>query len=805
MTLRTSATLPVPDFTQQRPPHLPLKPLVVVIGLLASYCAYADEDLALKETSVGAQLDWQPIEVIPSNDRDLRCRQCQGAFVDPLAGSPNVDPLSANMEVSAEDSDVTEEELVFEGDVSVKQGNRYIRADKVRFDRAQQTGIAEGHVTLREPGLVLIGDRATYDNAKQQATVSNARFALHENQLSGSAMQLERNAQGHVTIDKGSMTYCAPDDPSWHLTSDNIVLEPDSGIGEARHAKLYIGDIPVFYVPWIQFPIDDRRKTGVLFPDIGSDTRGGLDVTVPIYLNLAPNYDATYSPRYIGERGLNHQLNGRYLGNKVGFWDVTGAYLSGDKKYRDEIDNTGGERWLIGVTQRGSLGDNWRTRIDYTRVSDPDYIRDLDNQSLSTQRQTALMQLGQVDYLGEDWVVSIQAQEFQSLADDIRNDYKKLPQITAQWRGDADWAGLQPIALAQYSNFDADGERVTGQRLYSEIGLAYPMNWIYGFVKPTVKYRQLDYDLKDSPALQDQKPSAGSGVASVDAGLVFERSLTITGEGMTQTLEPRLFYLYSQYDEQTGQPDFDSAELTFSYNQLYRDTRFSGNDRLDDANQISLGVTTRFFADSDGRERLNASIGQIYYLKDRRVRLKGIDPSLTENSSPIAAEINWLPTEHWDVRSSLLYDTEDSAFDAASIQVGYRSDEGSFLNVGYTLREPPPSLANRPVTEQANISAYYPINDNWRVFGALEYSLEASQAVEDMVGLEYDDCCWQFRVLYMRYVDTDGNVTASDLFDPNLDRENALQFQFVLKGMGGFGGRVDNLLNDMIRGFRDRY
>ena len=288
-------------------------------------------------------------------------------------------------------------------------------------------------------------------------------------------------------------------------------------------------------------------------------------------------------------------------------------------------------------------------------------------------------------------------------------------------------------------------------------------------------------------------------MTSLDGGLIFERQTSLMSS-VTQTPEPRAYYLYSQYEEQSGQPDFDSAELTFSYDQLFRDTRFSGHDRIDDANQLSLGVTSRFMDNATGNETLRASIGQIFYFRDREVRLNKIDPDLTESTSAIAAELALSPSREWQVRASVLYDPEDNNFDAAYAQASFMPSDGKIFNVGYTLREPPPSLIDRPVTEQSNASAYYPINDTWSVFGAYAYSLEASEVVESMVGFEYDDCCWRVRLLYMRYVDTlVGDIV--DFSDPNLERESSFQIQVMLKGMGGFGGRVDELLSDMIQGF----
>ena len=780
----------------------PQTPETTVQGMDPSNTDSSNE--SIESLTVTAQLDWQPLPLVPAAQQDLRCRQCDGAFIDPLVGQIPTEPGSTDVQVSADISDSDNNRMNFSGDVSVVQGNRSLRADEVQFDRTQQITTAEGNIGYREPGVALLGDSFQYDSSSKEAKVTDARFVLHAAHMSGTAVTLERQSTGHIAIDEGAMTFCTPEDPTWFLKGDDITIDPAEGMAEVKHATLEVGGIPVFYLPWITFPINDQRKTGLLFPSIGSDTRGGLDYTQPIYFNLAPNYDATYAPRFIGERGLLHQGQGRWLNPFIGMWEVNGQFIGTDDKYRDEINPEDDTRWLVGVQQRGQFGPSWRTTIDYSKVSDPDYVRDLDNSTLSSQRQTALMQLGQLDYLGSDWLVSIQAQQFQSLADDIRNNYKKLPQVTAQYRGSAGWRGFQPVGLLQYSNFDSDAVRVTGERVYAEAGVTYPMSWTWGFLRPTVKYRALQYKLDEIRNLPEAEPDAGSGVFSLDGGLIFERSASLAGASMTQTLEPRLFYLYSQHEEQTGQPDFDTAELTFSYNQLFRDTRFSGHDRLDDANQLAIGVTTRFFADSDGRERLNASIGQLFYFRDREVRLGRRDPALTESTSATAVEFNWLPNEVWTFRSSILYDTNENRFDAASIQLNHRPGDGRVFNIGYTLREPPPSLLNRPVTEQANVSAYYPINDNWRIFGALEYSLEANEAVEDMLGLEYDGCCWQARLLYMRYIDTAGGF-APDFSDPNLERENAVQFQFSLKGMGGFGRRVENLLTDMIRGFNDRY
>jgi len=774
--------------------------------LLASWSLLAQPLWATELVEVGVipLTDWQPLAIVPKAEADLRCRQCSGKFIDPLA-SVNIDvpPTEADLEVSADDSEVTEGTLFFSGNVRVQQGYRFVTADEVQIDRQNETAVASGQVTLREPGIVLTGAKIRYDSISERADLTDAQYVLHTRQLSGTAQELTRQANGDIDITEGAMTFCAPDDPSWVLQASEITIDPDRGEGQAWGAKLRVAGVPVFYLPWVRFPVDSRRKTGLLFPDLGSDSRGGIDMTQPIYFNLAPNYDALYRPRHIEERGLLHQAQGRWLSESIGYWEASGGWIGDDSKYQDDNPNIDSDRWLIHTEHKGQFGAAWRTKINFNRVSDPEYVKDIENNRLSAQRQTALQQLGRVDWLGETWQVRVDVEQFQSLADDIRNDYQKMPQITASYRGGQEWLGVEPIFTTQLSHFESDSVRVTGQRLYTEAGLTMPQRWVSGFFTPTVKYRSVSYELDDFPLLDETSPDAGAMMASLDGGLIFERQTTLGGTSMTQTLEPRAYYLYSEYEQQTGHPDFDSAELTFSYNQLYRDTRFSGHDRIDDANQLSLGVTTRFINNKTGNETLSASVGQIYYLRDREVRLNPFDPDLGEHTSAIAAEMVWSPSSKWQLRSSLLYDTNQNTFDAAYAQASFKPAAHTIFNVGYTLREPPPSLVDRPVTEQANASLYFPINDTWSVFGAYEYSLEASEVVESMAGFEYDDCCWRVRLLYMRYVDTlVGDIV--DFNDPNLERESSFQIQVVLKGMGGFGGRVDELLSDMIRGFQKR-
>lgn len=770
-----------------------------------SLSAAAVQSAALQEERVLATVEWQSLTDIPVGERTLRCRQCNGRYVDPLSAMDRaLTPDTSEMSISAETSSMADQTMLFEGDVQLRQGYRQLRADALRIDRSGSHIEAEGHIVLREPGVALSGAVAVLDRDRGDATLEQVEFVAHEAGLSGQAESLQRRPDGQLLITDGAMTFCAPDDPSWLLHAEEVLLSPNAGVGEATDATLQVAGVPVLYLPWIQFPLNDARQSGLLFPDIGSDTRGGLDLTVPIYWNLAPNYDLTYSPRWIQDRGLSHGVQGRLLDSALDYWEFNGQFLSGDDEYRNQNPGANGNRWSAQIQHEGRHGLGWNTQVDFTKVSDVDYIKDLDTQSLSAQRQTALLQYARAEWQGEAWLARFEAQQFQSIAADIREDYKKLPQVTLAYLGQTTATGLQPLAKVQYTRFEGAPDQVQGDRVYAEVGLTYDARSTFGYLKPTLKYRQVSFDLTDDEPLVEKTPSAEAAHFSLDGGLIFERQIDWRQTTLTQTLEPRFYYRYAEQTEQTDLPDFDSAELTFSYQQLYRDTRFAGYDRLDDANQLSLGVTSRFFDNESGREQLSVSLGQIVYFQDREVRLNAVDPVLTDKQSPVATEVAWQPNDRWWLRANALYDYRDNRFDAASLQAIYRQPNGLIVNAGYTLREPPPSLVGRPVTEQANISGYLPIDDSWRFFGAFEYSLEANRSVEEMIGVEYDDCCWRFRVLYMGYVD----ALANDQFNfqnAPLDREHAIQFQVLLKGMGGFGRRVDNLLRDMIRGFNDVY
>lgn len=782
-----------------------LSALALTTGCSSVLAQTLREDTNSAASAQHRTLDWVKESDVPAELRNRRCDNCGGRYLDPLAEeSKAIPPEESEFRARAERSQMRERHITLSGGTIAWQGYRRMRGDEVLVDRIEETVIIKRNVELREPGILLAGDEARIHSKSGEAALSRAQFVLHREHMHGSADLLERDDDGIVHLHDGKVSYCAPGSDDWSVQAEQLDIDVEEGLGTAHEATIRVKDVPIFYIPWLRFPIDDRRRTGFLWPDFGNDSTGGLDITTPVYFNLGPNYDALYSPRFIENRGVNHGLELRYLHPSVGYWRVSGDYMFKDKQYRnDSPTRNNPDRWLASINQTGLFGERWRSRIDYSKASDVDYIKDLDTSNLDSQRRTSLLQLASMDYLGDRWLLNLQAQQFQSLADDISNDYKTLPQFTAQYRNELRPFEVEPVFLAQYSHFDTDDNRVTGQRVYAESGVTYPMVWPYAFATPTVKYRYLGYDLNNH-SLGNDSPNVSAAQASLDSGLFFERPTSLfANRNITQTLEPRFYYLYSQHEDQSNLPDFDSAELTFSYSQLFRDTRFSGRDRLDDANQVSVGVTSRFIDDESGESLLSASVGQIFYLRDRKVRLSPNASALDNSKSEMAGELSFTPTDNLDLRTSMLYDLDTGNVNSGHFWTTYRSNEGGLFNIGYSYRRALGNRAASRTTEQVNASFYWPVDNHWSVFAAANYSLAANESVEDMLGVEYDSCCWTMRLLHLRYFNNvSGELT--DFSNPNLERESSTQFQIVLKGMGGYGDRITQIMKDMIRGFEER-
>jgi LPS-assembly protein len=743
-------------------------------------------------------LDWT--NDIVEGQEGLRSQRCRGSFIDPLRDEDtSQDPATANIEATATSSEMEGDVIRLSGGVEARQGYRVLRAAEAEYNRAEGRGSLLGEVEIREPGLLLRGATGSFNSADDEVRLTATQYVLHEQHLHGGADLVVRRPDGVIELDDGYYSYCPPLSDNWVLRAEDIELDIDAGVGVARKAKIEMEGVPIFYTPYLQFPLDDRRKSGFLWPEIGTDSNGGLDLATPYYFNLAPNYDATLTPRYIAERGLLTELELRYLSRRLGYWELGGAWIGGDDEYQDDRPDKDGDRWLATIDQDGLFHKRWRTNIDFTKTGDDEYLNDIGTTSLQLKQSTHLLQRGEVNYLGDNWLTTLRLEEFQTIARDVQNKpYSKLPQLTLMRSVSQQPFSPNLLLESDYAYFDHSDD-ATGHRLFNEVGVSYPMEQIWGFLVPTAKYRQLNYDLDEEIQFDgqlDDTPDVGTPLLSLDGGLFFERETSL---GL-QTLEPRLFYLWSDFEEQDGLPDFDTSELTFTYSQLFRDTRFSGHDRLDDANQLAVGITSRWIDNEGGFERASVSLGQIYYFDDRLVNIGRSQDSDFEGSSAIAAEVNFAPREELSFRSSWLWNTDNDELDQTSLQFSWQGTDRFIFNLGYSYRRN--STENRNSGEdiqQIDLSSYYPVNREWSVFFRALYDLEDNNRVNDMAGIEYNNCCWRVRLMHQRYVDQKSGVVVDEL----VEYENATYIEFQLKGLGGVGTRVTEMLEEFIRGYRD--
>ena len=697
------------------------------------------------------------------------------------------------------------------GGVMLEQGNTSLETDKATYFEQERKVELPVVVTLREPGVVVRGQRGEVSIRDESARLENAEIVLSENEFRGTSDLIERNEDGDLNLSRSIFTRCEPGNNSWSLKSKSLFIEKNSNFAVARNAVLKVGSVPVFYTPYIKFPINDERQSGFLFPNVGFSGEDGLDLTIPYYLNLAPDYDALVAPRVITKRGVGLEAEVRHL-NTWSNSEISGAWLHKDKLFNGELSkkdflalNPVGEfnktdRWLIGANHRGHLG-RFTTIVDYNRVSDDEYFRDLGS-NLGVSSQVQLERRAELRYRKAGLSARFWAQGFQNL-DPLRpNAYQRLPELELAWHRSLGAAKFS--VSGEWASFDRNNDnftglnKIVGDRLHIEPRLELPLYWRAGFLKFSAAYKYTSYKLKDAPVESDTSPIRSLGLASVDGGLYFDRTVKLFGMELLQTLEPRVFYLYQQYENQDLLPRFDSSALTFGYSQLYRDNRFTGLDRLGDANQVSVGVTTRFMNLDNGKEYLRASMGRVQYFKDRRVSLNTAEnspgnPDNLAGSSALAGELSTSLGSHYRLGVALVWDTKNSEIDESNFYLQYKIDERRLINLGYRSRDLATDIS------QLDVSAYWALGKRWNLIARYNYDLEFNRTIETFGGLEYNNCCWRLRVLVRQYVDNPSNRPIEDL-----DTDRGIFFQVVFKGLAGFGSKIDNIMENGIRGFHRR-
>jgi len=652
------------------------------------------------------------------------------------------------------------------GAVELFRADQHIRTERVLYDPVSEIVTVPGDLEYEDQQLWFRGRDARYSLAEESGRFTWIDYGLTGSSANGSA-ELAELIGGHTSIlHRVDYTTCPGEAPDWQLQARELELQHDAGVGYARGALLRFKDVPILYAPWFTFPLDDRRKSGFLYPSLGHNSDTGLEIGIPWYWNIAPNQDATIAPRWFSERGFMLSGEYRFLTPRTrGSFEMD--YLPNDSE-------TDQERYRYLFQHHASPRPRWRTNVVVDRVSDDNYYQDYGTSLGQTSRQF-LRSSAELTGVGRYWDFQLMADDFQVIDDSVAPDnepYRRVPRILYGSDRPLTDSGLSVAVDSELVYFTRD-VGVTGARLDLFPRLYWDLQRSWGFLRPSAGFRYMAYGLEFDAGEGDDSPGTGVPVFSLDSGLVFDRH---SANGDLQTLEPQLFYLYVPYEDQDDQPLFDTGEFTFGYSQLFNTNRFAGGDRQGDANQLSLGVSTRRFEGASGNVLWSLSLGQIVYFEPQRVQLDD-EPSMNEDFSPFLAEFRWRPFSRLSGVAGLQWDWETNTLDLGMVGVEFRGSQGRRAAFEYRYR--------RDRVDQFDFRIDWPINERWRMLSRVNYSFDDSDLLEFQGGLEYESCCWALRTVVRRYLrNRDG------------DYRNAIYVELNLKGLASIGTRGRELFGD---------
>jgi len=721
-------------------------------------------------------------------DHGLNWDRCGLAPQQDPARSEGASPEDELTYINADAAELSrnDEVGIFTGSAEVIRGERLLGADRIHYNHKSDVVDAVGNVYYQDPTLRLQGAKAKFNLAEDRGHLELAEYRLPTAMARGTARQAELLNKNQARFEDIEYTTCRPGDNSWVLRARTLNTDQESGRGEATHVRVALGGMPVFYAPYFSFPIDDRRQSGILTPSFGMSEELGADVSIPYYLNLAPNYDATITPRIMSRRGLMLAGEFRYLTkNHSGI--VTGEIIPDDNDAPGNLNST---RGAFSVKERGLLAQNMVLDLDINHVSDEEYLDDFGG-SLAVSSVRQLERRADVTYYGRGWSALARLQHFQSTDDTLAaasEAYRRLPQLRFSLERPDQPFGLTYHLDAEYVQFDHQA-KVEGQRYDLLGGLSMPMMRPWGFLTPKVTARYTAYSLDNEAAGATDDPDRFIPTLSIDGGLFFDRQTNWFGNALVQTLEPRAYYLAIPHKNQDDQPDFDTSKNEISFPNLFRENRFNGADRVGDANQLTLALTSRIMEDATGKELLRTSIGSIFYFRDRKVQLNRTTVNEDDTTSEIVAEASARLAEAWSGRVTGQWDPHRSSRNTSktAVQLHYRDQDRRIFNISHRY--------NRDISEQTDISTRWPVTRRLSLVGRWYYSLRHNRTMEGFGGFEYDGCCYVVRVVGRHYV----NELEAD------SANNAIFVQLELKGLSSFGSDIISLLDRGIFGYTYDY
>lgn len=757
--------------------------------------------------------------------------QCGGYYQ-----APEWAPLSGdtNWEISADKIELKQQGIShLTGGVMLRYGQRYFYADDIEIHTKSDQVLrvqAKGHLRYIDPSMRIEGLSGTWDTQTDTLTISEPEYTYFERHARGSAQSISLAQKTVASFDDAMYTTCAPGKTTWALQGNHITLDRNTGRGSAKNIRLKVKDTTVFYWPYLQFPIDNQRHSGFLFPQVGSTSQSGIEMSLPYYWNIAPNYDLTITPRVLTNRGLDLQNEFRYMSHHS-YGQLKFHLLPNDKKYRDfRADNlksppieapsfdprltalqSGNHRVGLNFEHYTSLSPHWWFEADYTYVGDDNYFYDLEN-DLGSASTTKLNQMASLHFDNSTWQHQLKVQSFDLLHPLLgpvnAQDYRELPSWV--FSGTSRYGQFDLLLEGEITRFKHPSDPLTGleitdgTRYYLRPTVTAPILKWWGFFKPSLALDLLSDDLNlgtiDRSSNKGTHVSRALPIADIDTGLYFDKYY---GNGYVQTLEPRMYYLYVPTRNQDDFPTFDTSLTDFSYYQMFRKNRFIGHDRLGDANQTTIALTTRVL-DPQGEEMLRFSVGEIFYFKERAVTLCQPqdtecfikeDPDRDRHFSPIITNLV-MKHDAWLTTLGAEWNPNHSQIDKGYASVEYAPSRRQAISLSYYwMRRNPYEeqvfLVETPLN-QASLGLFWPVTKQIDLIGHYRYDFEHQRLIEILGGLEYDTCCLSVQLVGNR------TLRPNDGLSP-VEYANGVFFQVLFKGLSSVGSKkADSKLKKTI-------
>lgn len=681
------------------------------------------------------------------------------------------------------DYDVQNDELHVTGNARIESEDTTVSGPEMRMVLGENTG------EMNTPEFILNNTFKSFATKKSASSNNRSQDEplMHQNiedslgdyrsptkqQLSsrGNASSVSFEGENLKRLKNARYTSCEAGSNDWYLKAGELELNNNSQSAVAKNAYIEFKGIPILYSPWLDFSFSTQRKSGLLAPTFGTTSQSGFELLTPYYWNISPNMDATLGTRVLTKRGVQLQGEFRYLTENFSGVDNL-EFLPNDSL----SDST---RYYAKLKHSHILGSGWSVGYDLEKVSDNQYFSELSTNITTTSRINLPQQM-YVNYSDDVWSFNGLIQKYQTL-DNVSYPYERLPQLTLN--GDKDWSMFNAKLNAQWVSFDrtADAPKiVTGSRFTAYPSISMPLAEPYGYITPKIGLHYTSYQLDNVSVGSPSSPDRALPIFSLDGGLYFDRETKIVNNSYTQTLEPRMFYVYIPEKDQSLFPVFDTGESDLNIGTLFQENQFTGNDRINNANQLSLALSTRLVDSQTGVQRLAATIGQRYYFTDQKVGLPGATLR-TSNSTDVVAAVTANLTNHWDADFIWQYDTDNSDTIRNSLGARYNPEPGRVLNIGYRY--------TKEKLEQLNISGQWPLGNGWYSMGRFNYSVKEKGIIESLAGIEYDAGCWQARSVIQRV----STATA--------DANYAFFFQLELGGLASIGANPLLLLKRNIPGY----